>query len=183
METGIPPVHLNRNMDFQERFDPQEANTFFSDNRAMRPPVHGTVARGGLREDFTYHYGRTERGDFVEHIPVTVTRDFLVRGRERYAIFCTLCHGAVGDGQGIVTTGGFGYVPAPSYHIDRLRLEPDGYFFDVITNGVRTMPGYGQLVPVADRWAIVSYIRALQRSQNATEEDVPPEVLAGLQQE
>ena len=98
----------------------------------------------------------------------------LKRGQERFNIYCAPCHGQTGDGQGIVVQRG--YLPPPSYHQDRLRKMPDGYIFDVITNGVRNMPSYRHQVPVADRWAIVSYLRALQRSQNATINDIPPEM-------
>jgi len=179
--SGRPPVHVSPNMDRQERLDPQERFAFFADGRAMRPPVPGTVARGFLREDSRFYLGRVEDRSFVERMPVAVTRDLLERGRDRYTIFCSMCHGDAGDGQGIIMTGGYGFVPAPSYHSEALRARPDGYVFDVLSNGVRTMPGYGQQVPVADRWAIVAYVRALQRSQWASEGDVPPGVLSTMQ--
>lgn len=179
--SGQPPVHLNLDMDFQERFDPQEANPFFADNRSMRPPVPGTVARGFLREETDFYLGRTEGGDYVEEIPVSVDRDLLERGRERYEIYCAVCHGQVGYGEGPIMRGNYGYTPAPSFHQDRLREVSDGYLYDVIVNGVRTMPPYGPQVFVADRWAIVGYIRTLQRSQNAGPEDVPENVLAQIE--
>lgn len=171
------PIHPNLNMDYQERFDPQEANDFFADGRSMRPPVPGAVARGFLREDTRYHDGRDSDGAYVDVMPIPMTLDVLERGRVRYDIFCAPCHGAAGDGEGLITTGGFGYVPAPTYHSDRLREETDGYMYDVIANGVRTMPGYAQQIPVADRWAIVAYIRALQRSQYASGDDAPAAML------
>jgi mono/diheme cytochrome c family protein len=184
-----PPVHPNLNMDFQEKFQAQEANPFFADGRAMRPPVPGTVARGLLKEDTRFYLGRTETGEYLAEMPVPVTRELLMRGRERYNIYCTVCHGGAGDGQGIIMTGqssatgqGYGYTPAPSYHIDRLREVGDGYMYDVITNGVRNMPGYAQQISVLDRWAIVAYVRALQLSQNAGEDDVPPSELAKIAQ-
>lgn len=176
-----PPLHISPNMDLQERFDPQAANAFFADGRAMRPPVAGTVARGFLREDARFFYGREEDGSFVEEMPVPATIDMLRRGQERYTIYCAPCHGPAGDGQGIIMTGNYGYVPAPTYHSDALREQPDGYLYEVVVNGVRTMPGYGTQIPVADRWAIVGYIRALQRSQNADRADVPADVLAGME--
>ena len=175
-----PPIHPNLNMDFQQRFDPQEVNPFFEDNRSMRPLVPGTVARGTLRDDAAFYEGRNEGGGFLQRMPLPMTRELLERGQERYNIFCAVCHGAAGDGEGIVITGGYGYTPAPSYHIDRLRQESDGYLYDVITNGVRTMPPYGHQVPPADRWAIVAYIRALQRSQYASPEDVPANIRSDL---
>jgi len=176
-----PPVHLNQNMDVQERFDPQEANPFFADGRAMRPPVPGTVARGFLREDTRFYLGREADGTLVQALPVQITQALVQRGRERYDIYCAVCHGRAGDGKGIVMTGGYGFAEI-GYHNDRLRQAAAGYFFDVITHGIRTMPAYGQQIPVADRWAITAYIRALQRSQNATEGDIPPDVLETIRQ-
>jgi mono/diheme cytochrome c family protein len=167
-----PPVHLNQNMDFQEKFEAQEANTFFADGRAMRPPVPGTVARGFLKEDVAWWTGKNESGDHVD-IPVELTMQVMERGQDRYNIYCSVCHGLAGDGQGIIMTGRYGYVPAPTFHSELLRAREDGYFFDVISHGVRSMPGYGQQVAVADRWAIVAYVRALQRSQYASPADVP----------
>lgn len=168
-----PPIHPNLDMDFQQKFGPQEANPFFDDNAAMRRPVPGTVARGHLRDSSALYRGRTAEGEYVEQIPMAVTRELLERGQERYNIYCTPCHGETGAGDGIVMRGNYGYPPASSYHIDRLRQAPDGYLYDVIANGVNNMPAYGHQVPVLDRWAIVAYIRALQRSQNASAEDLP----------
>ena len=109
-------------------------------------------------------------------IPVPVTSDLLERGQERYNIYCTVCHGYAGDGRGIVAVGnggqGYGFA-VPSYHTDALRARPDGYIYDVIQNGVNTMPSYGHEIAPDDRWAVVAYIRALQRSQNASSADVP----------
>ena len=175
-----PPVHISPNMDFQEKFEAQEANAFFADGRAMRAPVPGTVARGYLREDSRFYEGREADGTQVRTMPVPITRELVLRGRQKFNVFCAPCHGKAGDGQGIVSTGGYGMVPAPTYHNDRLRAEADGYFYDVITHGIRTMSSYAQQVPVADRWAITAYIRALQRSQHATEGDIPEDVLSGL---
>ncbi len=173
-----PPVHINPNMDWQERFDPQAANAFFRDGRAMRPLVPGTVARGFLRDDVRFFFGREESGEFVATLPLPVTAELLSRGRERYNIYCAPCHGEAGDGQGIISTGNYGYVPAPTYHSDNLRSQTDGYLYEVATNGVRSMPGYASQVPVADRWAIVAYIRALQRSQHADRADVPASIVS-----
>ncbi len=175
-----PPIHVNPNMDAMEHFEAQEANSFFSDGRAMRPPVPGTVARGMLREDVAFHTGRNTDGSYVEVMPVEYTVEFAERGRERYDIYCTICHGAAGDGQGIVMTGGYGFAPV-GYHNDRLRTIEDGYLYEVITRGIRSMPGYAQQVSVADRWAIVAYVRALQRSQNASAADVPADELSNFQ--
>ena len=177
MESERPPIHISPNMDNQEKFVGQEPNPFFEDGRAMRPPVPGTIARGFLREDTRFYEGRDASGAYVQAMPVAMTREVLERGRERYDIYCTVCHGMTGDGRGIIMVGnggtGYGYVPAPDYHVDRLRDIEDGYLYDVITNGIRNMPGYATQIPVADRWAIVAYIRALQRSQNADIADWP----------
>jgi mono/diheme cytochrome c family protein len=174
-----PPVHLNRNMDYMERYEPQEPNPFFADGRAMRPPVPGTVARGMLKADARFYRGLEADGSFVQDVPVPITQAFVLRGRERYNIYCAVCHGKAGDGQGIVMTGGYGFA-AIGYHNDRLRQIEDGYLYEVISNGIRTMPGYGQQISVADRWAITAYIRALQRSQHATEGDIPPDILSSI---
>lgn len=180
--SGNEPIDPNLDMDFQQKFGPQQTNPFFEDNAAMRTPVPGTVARGDLRENSALYRGRGSDGAYVERIPIAVNRRVLERGQERYNIYCTPCHGRTGAGDGIIMRGDYGYTPAPSYHIDRLRQAPDGYLYDVIARGVRTMPGYGQKVPVKDRWAIVAYIRALQRSQNATADDVPAGVLSDLRE-
>ncbi|HET6568675.1 MAG TPA: cytochrome c [Rhodothermales bacterium] len=180
MESEKPPIHPVLNMDFMEKFDPQEANVFFADSMSMRHPVPGTIARGMLKADTRLYQGRTESGDLVQTIPIPVTEALMKRGQERFDIYCSVCHGYAGDGLGIIMTGQYGFTPAPSYHQDRLREVPDGYIYDVILNGVRTMPSYATQVAVKDRWAIVAYIRALQRSQNASRADVPAQVLPTL---
>ena len=179
-QSDNPPFHMNLDMDFQPKFGPQEENPFFADDAAMRAPVPGTVPRGELRDSSSLYQGRTEAGDYVSEIPIAVTREVLERGQDRYDIHCSVCHGKTGAGNGIIMRGDYGYTPASSYHIDRLRNAPDGYLYDVIANGVRNMPAYGQKVPVMDRWAIVAYIRALQRSQTASPDDLPADVQARL---
>lgn len=166
------PIHPNMNMDQQKRFEAQEKNEFFDDNRAMRKPVDGTIARGNLNDDPAFYQGINEDSSFVDEIPVDVTRSFIYRGKDRYEVFCTPCHGLTGDGNGIIMENNYGYVPAPSFHIERVRNESDGFLYSAIANGIRTMPSYAHQIPVEDRWAIVSYIRALQRSQYVPEEDV-----------
>ena len=152
---------------------------FFDNNATMRVPVEGTVPRGWLREDVEYYTGKTEDGELIDEIPVDITLPLLQRGHERFNIYCSPCHGAVGDGQGVIVKRG--YVPPPSFHVERLRNIEDGHIFDVITNGLRNMPSYRHQIPVEDRWAIVAYFRALERSQNASAEDVPDEVLKKIQ--
>jgi mono/diheme cytochrome c family protein len=169
-------------MDFQEKFQPQAYNPLFEDKAAMRKPPSGTVARGQRRADSELYEGRTENGEYVERIPIAVTRTVLERGQDRYNVYCTPCHGQSGKGNGIIMQGDYGYTPASSYHVDRLRQVTDGYLYDVIANGVRNMPAYAQQIPVRDRWAIVAYIRALQRSQNARPETLPESVVTRLEE-
>ena len=173
------PIHINPNMDHQEKFEAQEKNTMFADERAMRPPVPGTVARGFLREDSRFYRGVDEQGQLITDMPLPVTRELLDRGQERYEIYCTVCHGSAGDGRGVIMVGnggqGYGYVPAPNYHDDRLKELSNGHYFEIISYGTPTgtMPGYAQQIPVADRWAIIAYIRALQLSRTASGDDLP----------
>jgi mono/diheme cytochrome c family protein len=174
-----PPIHLNPNMDNQEKYKAQSEGDFFADGSTMRTPVPGTVARGQLREDAAYYTGKVEDGEYAEN-PEEITIQFLKRGRERYDIFCSPCHSRVGDGRGIMVNRG--YVPPPTFHQDRIGDMKDGYLFEVISAGVRNMPAYAHQVGVEDRWAVVAYLRALQRSRNATEEDVPVELRGKIKQ-
>lgn len=173
-----PPIHLNPNMDSQPKYEAQEESDFFENGMTMRPPVAGTVARGDLREDDAYYRGKNADGSLVDRMPVDMTMDLLQRGKQRYNIYCAPCHDQTGSGKGIIIKKGF--LPPPSIHLDRLRQSPDGHFYDVISNGIRNMPSYKHQIPVADRWAIVAYVRALQRSQNANAADVPEEVRKDL---
>lgn len=161
----------------QPRYEPLEPNPFFPDGSSSRPLVPNTVARGLLREDTAYFTGKTTGADGqardVDQFPVPVTRELVQRGRERYNIYCTPCHAADGQGNGVIVQRGF--APPPSLHIDRLRQSPVGHFYDVITNGWGQMPNYAHQIPVGDRWAIVAYIKALQLSQNANAQDLTPE--------
>jgi mono/diheme cytochrome c family protein len=170
----LPPIHLNPNMDDQPKYQSYEESKFYADKSAMRMPIEGTIARGKLNDNTVYFEGKNQNGSFVKKLPMPMTKELLEHGQKRYNIFCAPCHGQTGFGQGIVVKKGF--LPAPSFHLDRLRQVEDGYIFDVITNGIRNMPSYKYQVPVADRWAIVSFVRALQKSQNATEEDVPDDI-------
>lgn len=163
-----------QDMHNQPRFKPLAESDFYADLRSARPPVDGTVARGHLEAD-SYFYtgmlpGTNTPGDYM---PFPVTEQVLTRGRERYDIYCAPCHSRLGDGNGIVPSRGFARKP-PSYHIERLRKAPVGYFFDVITHGFGLMQDYASQVPPEDRWAIAAYIRALQLSQNVPAADIPP---------
>jgi mono/diheme cytochrome c family protein len=151
----------------QAKERPLARSEFFRDGRASRVPPAGTVARGWLREDRVLNTGIGADGKFVSELPASVTFDkaLLVRGRQRFEIFCSPCHGRQGNGLGMIVQRGF--KQPPSYHIDRLRSQPLGYFFDVMTNGFGQMPSYASQVPVEDRWAIAAYVRTLQFSRNA----------------
>jgi len=171
-QTDRPPISPQQNMQFQERFNAQQENPFFENNMAMREPVEGTISRGALRQDTALYEGTGEDGQYITENPMEVTRSFLYRGKERYDIYCAVCHGGTGDGQGIIMTGQYGYVPAPTFHRSASYEMSDGELYSAITNGIRTMPPYNTQIKVEDRWAIVAYIRALQRSQNVPEAEM-----------
>ncbi len=154
----------------QPRYNPLDSSDFFEDGRSARPEVPGTVARGHLRTDDHYYLGKVN-GKAADTFPFPVTRAVLERGRERFNIFCTPCHGLTGEGRGMIVQRGF--PPPPSYHIDRLRQAPPGHFYGVITNGFGAMYSHAARIAPEDRWAIVAYIRALQMSHHATLADVP----------
>jgi mono/diheme cytochrome c family protein len=160
-----------QDMHDQPRFKPLAQSDFYSDLRSARTPVEGTVARGQLHEDSYFYTGKlgNNPGDYM---PFPATEDVLSRGRERFNIYCAPCHSRTGDGNGIIVQRGFR--APPSYHTERLRKAPLGYFFDVTTNGFGAMPEYASQIPPRDRWCIVAYIRALQLSQSATMSEVPP---------
>ncbi|MBN2412523.1 cytochrome c [candidate division KSB1 bacterium] len=168
-----PPVHLVPDMDLQQKYKTQGPGEFFPNGVAMRLPVAGTVARGSLSDNIAYTTGKDKNGVPVKDNPVEVTPTGLNRGGERYDIYCSPCHSRIGDGKGIMLSRG--YVPPPDFHTEQYRKLPDGHLFDVISNGIRNMPSYAHQIPVEDRWLIVSYIRALQKSQNAGINDVPEE--------
>lgn len=157
-------------MHIQPYYRPMAKSDFFEDGRSARMPVEGTVARGDLRED-NYFYTAKIGNAIGDYMPFPVTAEVLARGRERFNITCAPCHGRVGDGLGFIPTRGFRQ--PPSFHIDRLRKVPIGYFFDVDTNGFGVMPDYAAQVAVRDRWCIAAYIRALQLSQNAPASAIP----------
>jgi len=184
-----PRIELINNMDNQPRFKAQQPNAMFADGRAMRPIVEGTVARGELNEDQHLTEGLAA-GAWATALPMPVTPALMERGRDRYGVYCSPCHGLSGAGDGMVarraealaqrTDVGMAWTQPASLHTDLVRSRPDGYLFNVITNGIRTMPSYGSQVAPADRWAIVAYLRALQRSQHATIDDVPEAQRSGL---
>ena len=159
-----------QDMHDQPRFKPLAKSDFYADLRSARTPVEGTVARGQLHEDSYLYTGKigNNPGDYM---PFPVTEEVLLRGRERFDIYCSPCHSRLGDGRGMIVQRGFR--APPSYHTERLRNAPLGYLFDVMTQGFGAMPEYASQISARDRWAIVAYIRALQLSQHATSSDVP----------
>lgn len=173
-------VGCRRDM-FQQPFSkPLERSDFFQDNQmASRPLVANAVARGHLNEDEAFYTGKIGT-NLVETFPFPITRQVLERGRERFDIYCAPCHGRTGEGNGMIVQRGF--PPPPSYHIDRLRQAPAGYFVDVITKGYGVMYSYAERVEPADRWAISAYIRALQQSRDASLNDIPGEIRARLEE-
>jgi hypothetical protein len=166
-----------QDMHDQPRYKPLARSSFFEDGRASRPLVAGTIARGHLHEDTRLYTGK-EGDDPITKFPFPITKALLERGQQRFNIYCSPCHDRAGTGLGMVVRRGLRR--PPSYHIDRLRAAPVGYFFDVITNGFGAMPDYAAQIEPHDRWAIVAYIRVLQRSQNAKLTDVPPDKRASL---
>jgi len=159
-----------QDMHDQPKINPQAEARFFPDKRGGRPLVEGTLARSAPVTATPALTGKDD-GGFVRQSPLPATAAILARGRQRYDIYCSPCHDRAGTGQGMIVQRG--YKQPPSFHIDRLRGEADGYFFNAITNGFGVMPNYAQQVPVLDRWAITQYIRALQLSQHASLDDVP----------
>jgi mono/diheme cytochrome c family protein len=184
-----PRINIIPDMDYQPKYLPQTANTLFADGRAFREFPKGTVARGTLMEDDHLQRGMVG-GEWATTFPVAVTDSLMSRGRQRFGVYCAPCHGIDGYGQGLVARraeqlmelGAAQWTPPLSMHDDVVRQRPVGHLFNTISYGIRTMPAYGPQISVADRWAIVAYVRALQRSSRANVADVPAEdrsMLAG----
>jgi len=160
--------HLHQDMGNQPKNKPLSPSDFFADGRSVRTPVENTVSRSSLDNDQLIVTKESTM------FPVPINEALLERGQERYRIFCSPCHGIQGDGNGMIVMRGM--KRPPTYHQDRLRQAPNGYFYDVITNGFGQMYNYAAQVPPRDRWAIVAYVRALQLSRNARVSDLPAEV-------
>jgi len=154
----------------QPKFIPLRENQFYPDGRSARPTIEGTIARGQLQDDPLLYTGKVN-GQEVDQFPFPIAEKDLARGRERFNIFCAPCHSQLGDGNGMIVQRGF--KKPPSYFEPRLMKAPAGHFFNVMTNGWGAMGDYSAQVPVADRWRIAAYIRALQLSQTAKGGDVP----------
>jgi len=166
--------YLRQDMANQPKNRPLSPSEFFGDGRSERPPVENTVSRGSIADDELLVPKDSN------NFPLMVDLKLLERGEERYKIFCSPCHGLQGDGNGMVAMRGM--KRPPSYHQDRLRQAPNGYFYDNITNGFGQMLGYSAQIPARDRWAIVAYVRALQLSRNAKAADLPTELREKLNQ-
>ncbi len=188
-----PRIHFFQDMDNQVKYKAQAANTLFADGRAMRPPIEGTIARGRLMADeHLEHGGPIVEGkvQWADGYPATIKVDeaFILRGQERYNIYCTPCHGAAGYGDGMVHQRAVqlessAWVQPTNLHTDDLRGRKLGDLYGTIKWGRRTMPGYASKIPTDDRWAIVAYVKALQLSQNAVAADVPEDMRPRLRQE
>ncbi len=166
VEHHVVPV---TNMTFQPKDKAQAGSDFWPDGSASRLPPEHTIARNSLKLDSAFFRGVDAQGRPVEQYPVEVTTALVERGKERYDIFCAVCHDKMGEGRGLVPT--YGWIPPPTFHQERIRQMVPGELFEIVSNGVRTMPGYGKSLSESDRWAIVAYVQALQRSRFAQAED------------
>ena len=165
--------YLKQDMANQPKNRPLSPSDFFDDGRSERPLVENTVARGSIADDELFVPKDST------NFPLPVNRELFERGEERYKIFCTPCHGLQGDGNGMVAMRGMKH--PPTFHQDRLRQAPNGYFYDNITNGFGAMYGYSAQIPPRDRWAIIAYVRALQLSRNAKVADLPASLRGRLE--
>jgi mono/diheme cytochrome c family protein len=174
------PIELFDDMVRQPKYKAQGRSAFFADGRADRPIPANTVARGDLQADDHRYHGKNADGTFARGFPAAlpVTHELMARGQQRFTIYCAPCHGALGDGQGI--TKAYGMTATPTYHDDRIRQMPEGQIFNTITNGLNTMMPYADKLPADDRWAVIAYLRALQRAQNGRIDDVPAAARAQL---
>jgi len=170
LAVAIVLAACRQDMHNQPRYKPLAGTEFFGDGRSARPEIEGTVARGHLRIDTARFTGKVN-GQDVDTFPFQITREDLLRGQQRFNIYCSPCHSRLGDGNGIIVQRGFRQ--AASYHTETLMKAPVGHFFDVMTNGFGAMPSYASRVEPDDRWRIAAYIRVLQFSADATIEDVP----------
>ncbi len=180
-----PRIHIIQDMDNQPKVKAQSRFMLFADRRGMRPPVQGTVARGSVVDNAGLELGKADDDTWIVANPMPMSLSLVERGRQRYDIYCSPCHGLSGYGDGAVSQRADQlqegtWTPPTSFHTDLVRTRPAGHLFNTISNGIRNMPSYGSQIPVDDRWAIVAYVRALQRSQNATIDDVPADLQAQL---
>lgn len=181
--TGFLLAGCHTDMWQQPKVKAQSKNDFFADGLGSRQPVRGTVPFGEVRADKAFYTGY-ENGKLVETFPVPVTKELILRGKERFEVFCSHCHGAIGDGKGMIAQRGFTLArPVATYHTDRLREMPVGHFFDVMTTGYGAMFPFSARVRPLDRWAIAAYIRTLQYSQNRNVSELTSEEVGKIGQE
>jgi mono/diheme cytochrome c family protein len=174
-----PPLELFPDMARQPKLRPQKSDPLFADQLGSRLPVAGTIARGAPYEDNPVNTGKvTGTTNFVETVPLPITEQLMARGRERFQIYCLPCHNPVGDGTGVITK--YGMLRAGNFHDPRLVRMTDGEIFNTITYGKNLMPSYASQVTITDRWAVITYIRALQRSRLASLDDVPEQLRTTL---
>ncbi len=179
-----PPIEIFPDMVRQSKYKAQSESAFFEDGRSDRPVPSGTVHRqygdpeASERLDDDHFNKGTVNGDYAEGFPMVVSRETMERGKDRYRIFCGSCHGGVGDGQGITVE--YGMVGVPDFHTERLHAMPEGEWFEVISEGRGLMGAYKDKLNVEDRWAVIAYVRALQRARLGTEEDVPDDMRGEL---
>jgi mono/diheme cytochrome c family protein len=167
-----------QDMHDQPKYIPLRPSDFFLDGRSARPLSEGTIPRGHLNDDPAFFTGKGPDGKLINYFPIAVDKDVILRGQQRFNVYCSPCHDRTGSGNGMIVRRGYRH--PPSYHTQRLIEQPDGHFFDVITNGFGAMPDYAVQIQPQDRWAIVAYIRALQLSQQATMNDVPADARGQL---
>lgn len=184
--TDLPRFELIPDMDNQQKFKAQSFNPIFADSRSMRPVVIGTVPYKKPKLDDHFEKG-IDNGKWADNFPreVQVNEQFITRGREQFNVFCAPCHGRSGYGNGPVAMRAEElaqgtWTPPASFHTELVQTRPAGHIFNTISNGIRNMPAYGPQISVEDRWAIVAYVRALQRSQNAKVGDLPEDVRKDL---
>ena len=174
----LPGCELRQAMYNQPKYKPLEASTFFADGRSARMPVAGTIAQGQLRLDRHFFEGKADTG-LATTLPMPLTKELLERGHQRFDIYCSPCHDRTGRGNGMIVQRGM--KRPPSYHIDRLRTAPVGYFYDVMTNGFGVMYSYASRITPQDRWAIAAYVKTLQYSQQVPFDQLPTEDQRQLQ--
>ena len=171
----------HKDMYDQPRYEPYSESSFFKDGTSFRPLVAGTIARGELRADRLLYYGKGPDGGDSTEFPFPITDAIMERGRQRFNIYCLPCHGALGDGQGMIVRRGM--QAPPSFQIDRLKEAPVGHFFEVISNGYGAMYPYAYRIPTDDRWAIIAYVRALQFREGVQVNDLPDDLRNRLEAE
>jgi len=185
-KSDSPRIHIIQDMDSQPKYKAQRENPFFADKRATRPAIDGTVAVDDARDDDKFYKGK-EGDAWARTFPsqITLNEATMERGRERFGIYCTPCHGQIGLGDGMVAKRADSlaqgtWIPPTNMTQEYLRQMPVGELFNSISNGIRNMPGYAPQIKTEDRWAIIMYLRALQRSRSGSVNDVPPDARASL---